>query len=136
MKGRTYRYFDDPLFAFGYGKSYTTFRIGTATTSTSNGKHILRIPVENTGKCDGTEVVQAYVRNPADVDGPLKSLRAFKRVTVKAGQTVEVELELTPQSFELFDTETNTMRTKPGRYEVFYGNSSRNQDLKKVEITL
>ena len=136
MKGRTYRYFDDPLFAFGYGQSYTTFRIGTATTSTSNGKHILRIPVENTGKCDGTEVVQAYVRNPADVDGPLKSLRAFKRVTVKAGQTVEVELELTPQSFELFDTETNTMRTKPGRYEVFYGNSSRNQDLKKVEITL
>ena len=136
MKGRTYRYFDDPLFAFGYGKSYTTFRIGTATTSTSNGNHILRIPVENTGKCDGTEVVQAYVRNPADVDGPLKSLRAFKRVTVKAGQTVEVELELTPQSFELFDTETNTMRTKPGRYEVFYGNSSRNQDLKKVEITL
>ena len=136
MKGRTYRYFDDPLFAFGYGQSYTTFRIGTATTSTSNGNHILRIPVENTGKCDGTEVVQAYVRNPADVDGPLKSLRAFKRVTVKAGQTVEVELELTPQSFELFDTETNTMRTKPGRYEVFYGNSSRNQDLKKVEITL
>ncbi len=136
MKGRTYRYFDDPLFAFGYGKSYTTFRIGTATTSMSNGNHILRIPVENTGKCDGTEVVQAYVRNPADVDGPLKSLRAFKRVTVKAGQTVEVELELTPQSFELFDTETNTMRTKPGRYEVFYGNSSRNQDLKKVEITL
>ena len=136
MKGRTYRYFDDPLFAFGYGQSYTTFRIGTATTSTSNGKHILSIPVENTGKCDGTEVVQAYVRNPADVDGPLKSLRAFKRVTVKAGQTVEVELELTPQSFELFDTETNTMRTKPGRYEVFYGNSSRNQDLKKVEITL
>ncbi|MBR6263559.1 MAG: glycoside hydrolase family 3 C-terminal domain-containing protein [Prevotella sp.] len=136
MKGRTYRYFDDPLFAFGYGKSYTTFRIGTAKTSMSNGKHILRIPVENTGKCDGTEVVQAYVRNPADVDGPLKSLRAFKRVTVKAGQTVEVELELTPQSFELFDTETNTMRTKPGRYEVFYGNSSRNQDLKKVEITL
>ncbi len=136
MKGRTYRYFDDPLFAFGYGQSYTTFRIGTATTSMSNGNHILRIPVENTGKCDGTEVVQAYVRNPADVDGPLKSLRAFKRVSVKAGQTVEVELELTPQSFELFDTETNTMRTKPGRYEVFYGNSSRNQDLKKVEITL
>ena len=136
MKGRTYRYFDDPLFAFGYGKSYTTFRIGTATTSMSNGNHILRIPVENTGKCDGTEVVQAYVRNPADVDGPLKSLRAFKRVSVKAGQTVEVELELTPQSFELFDTETNTMRTKPGRYEVFYGNSSRKQDLKKVEITL
>ncbi|MBP3757285.1 MAG: glycoside hydrolase family 3 C-terminal domain-containing protein [Prevotella sp.] len=136
MRGRTYRYFDDPLFAFGYGKSYTQFQIGQASISGQDGNYTLTVPVSNTGQRDGVEVVQVYIRNMADIDGPLKSLRAFSRVAVKAGQTVSTQLQLTPQSFEFFDTETNTMRTKAGNYEVLYGNSSQPSDLKRLTVTL
>ena len=136
MRGRTYRYFDDPLFAFGYGKSYTQFQIGQASISGQDGNYTLTVPVSNTGKRDGVEVVQVYIRNMADNDGPLKSLRAFSRVAVKAGQTASTQLQLTPQSFEFFDTETNTMRTKAGNYEVLYGNSSQPSDLKRLTVTL
>lgn len=130
MRGRTYRYFNDALFPFGYGLSYTTFSVGEG--SYQNFK--LTVPVTNTGKRDGDEIVQVYLRNPADADGPLKSLRAFKRVSVKAGQTVNVTLELTPQSFEFWDAETNTMRVKSGSYELYYGTSSDVKDLRKMVV--
>ena len=133
MKGRTYRYFNDPLFAFGYGLSYTTFEIGNATMQ---GTESITIPVTNTGSRNGTEILQVYIRNTADAEGPLKSLRAFQRVEVKAGQTVTATLPLSPKSFEFFDTETNTMRVKPGQYEIFYGNSSQDKDLKKLTINI
>ena len=94
------------------------------------------MPVSNTGKRDGTETVQVYIRNLQDAEGPLKSLRAFQRVSVKAGQTATATLKLTQQSFEFFDTSTNTMRTKPGRYEVLYGTSSLDKDLKRLTIEL
>ena len=133
MKGRTYRYFNDPLFAFGYGLSYTTFEIGEAKMQ---GKESITIPVTNTGKRNGTETVQVYIRNLGDAEGPLKSLRAFQRVNVKAGETVTVTLKLDANAFEFWDSETNTMRTKPGKYEILYGNSSMDKDLKKMTITL
>ena len=130
MRGRTYRYFNNALFPFGYGLSYTTFSVGEGTYQ--NFK--LTVPVTNTGKRDGDEIVQVYLRNPADVDGPSKSLRAFKRVSVKAGQMVNVTLELTPQSFEFWDAETNTMRVKSGSYELYYGTSSDVKDLRKMAV--
>ena len=133
MKGRTYRYFNDPLFAFGYGLSYTNFEIGEAKMQ---GKESITIPVTNTGKRNGTEVVQVYIRNLGDAEGPLKSLRAFQRVNVKAGETVTATLKLDANAFEFWDPETNTMRTKPGKYEILYGNSSMDKDLKKMTITL
>jgi beta-glucosidase len=135
MKGRTYRYFNDPLFAFGYGLSYTQFQIGDGTLEKQCDNYKMTIPVTNTGKRDGTEIVQLYIRDMSDKEGPIKSLRAFQRVDVKAGQTSQVSLVLTPKSFEFFDTETNTMRTKPGNYQIFYGNSSRPEDLKTTTIT-
>ena len=96
MKGRTYRYMNDALFPFGYGLSYTSFRIGDATLSNSilkKGEKItLKVPVSNVGKKDGTEIVQVYVKDPADTEGPLKSLKAFERVEVKAGKTAEAVL--------------------------------------------
>ena len=140
MKGRTYRYFSDPLFAFGYGLSYTTFELGKASLngsiSTESGALTLSVPVRNTGHRDGTEIVQLYIRNLQDADGPLKSLRAFQRVDVKAGQTATATLKLNPSSFEFFDTETNTMLTKAGRYELLYGNSSQDSHLQRMKITL
>ncbi len=129
MRGRTYRYFADPLFAFGYGLSYTTFSIGQATATKDDDRLLVDVPVANTGQRDGTEVLQVYIRNLQDPDGPLKSLRAFQRVELKAGQHVTARLTLSPQSFEFFDPETNTMRIKPGKYELLIGTSSRDEDL-------
>jgi beta-glucosidase len=136
MKGRTYRYFNDPLFAFGYGLSYTTFEIFNEHLEAKDGGAVLTASVKNTGKCDGTEIVQVYVRNLADAEGPLKSLRAFERVEVKAGQTKTVTLTLDPKAFEFFDPETNTMRIKPGQYEVLCGTSSRDGDLKRFTLSV
>ena len=137
MKGRTYRYFNDPLYAFGYGLSYTTFNIdGGQWKDNGNGTWQLKVNVTNTGKRNGTEVVQLYLRDTSDTEGPLKSLRAFQRVEVKAGQTVPVTLTLDKKSFEFFDAQTNTVHYKPGNYELFYGNSSQDKDLKKLSITI
>jgi len=127
MKGRTYRYFDDALFPFGYGLSYTNFELGEPSLNsqnTQNSPMTLTIPVTNTGKRDGAETVQLYIRDLQDPDGPLKSLRAFKRVNVKAGQTVNVELQLTDKSFEFWDAASNAMRVKSGKFELLVGTSS------------
>ena len=91
--------------------------------------------VANTGKYDGTEVVQVYIRNLQDPDGPLKSLRAFKRVDVKAGQTATAVMELDSRSFEFWDAETNTMRVKPGKYEILVGTSSDDKNFKNLAVT-
>ena len=136
MKGRTYRYFNDALFPFGYGLSYTTFEIGEASVAGNGADIALTIPVTNTGKQNGTEIVQLYIRNTADAEGPLKTLRGFERVTLKAGQTANATIKLDKKSFELWDAETNTMRTKAGKYEILYGNSSLDKDLKKLEVVL
>ena len=136
MKGRTYRYFNDALFPFGYGLSYTTFEVGDASSSVNGDDVAINCTVKNTGKCDGTEIVQVYIRNVADSEGPLKTLRGFQRVSVKAGQTATATIHLSRERFECWDGETNTMRVKPGEYEVLVGNSSLDNDLKKLTINI
>ena len=95
-----------------------------------------RLKVQNTGKRDGAEVVQVYVRKVGDTDGPLKSLRAFRRVELKAGESQTVSMELPADTFEFFDTATNTMRIVPGKYEIYYGNSSDMPAQNRLEIQL
>ena len=136
MKGRTYRYFNDPLYAFGYGLSYTTFEIGEATSRVDGDAITVTSTVKNTGTRKGTETLQLYIRNLQDPDGPLKSLRGFQRVTLNPGESKTVELNLDKKSFEFWDAETNTMRTKPGSYEILYGNSSQDKDLKTIKMEL
>ena len=133
MKGRTYRYFNDALFPFGFGLSYTTFEVGEATMQ---GKESITSPVTNTGQRDGTEIVQIYIRDLSDKEGPLKSLRGFQRIDVKAGQTATATIALDKKSFEFWDAETNTMRIKPGQYEILYGTSSLDKDLKRITVEL
>lgn len=136
MRGRTYRYFSDPLFAFGYGLSYTTFRFGRARAEAAEGGYRLSVPLTNTGTRPGEEVVQVYIRRVADANGPLKSLCAFRRVALKAGESTTVEIPLSRKSFECFDESTNTMRTLPGDYELMYGNSSRPEDLQTLTVSV
>lgn len=131
MKKRTYRYMtEEPTFSFGYGLSYTNFSYGEAIVS----RNKIVIPVTNTGKVNGEEVVQLYVNRPADVNGPIKALRAYKRVKIGAGETVNVELPLNDETFTWWDTFTNTMITMNGDFKLMYGGSSRNQDLKTVFV--
>ena len=136
MKGRTYRYFNDALFPFGYGLSYTQFEIGNVAVSQQGESFSVSVPVKNIGKRDGSETVQLYIRDLQDPDGPLKSLRGFQRVDVKSGQTQTVSLQLTKKSFEFWDAETNTMRVKPGQYEILIGNSSQDNNMKKQIVNL
>ena len=140
MQGRTYRYMDDALFPFGFGLSYTTFEIGKATpdkTQIKSDESVrLTIPVSNTGKRAGTEVIQVYIRKVNDIDGPLKTLKGFSRVYLKAGETKEVKIDLPPSSFEFYDWSQRKMTVTPGEYEVFYGNSSDPKDLKSTHITV
>ena len=137
MKGRTYRYFNDALFPFGYGLSYTNFEMRNEKLEMRNGGNgTVTVEVANTGSKDGDEVVQLYIRDLQDKEGPLKSLRGFQRVHVAAGKTTTVTLQLTPQSFEFWDDATNSMRVKPGQYELLIGTSSQDKDLKKLTINI
>ena len=140
MKGRTYRFMTDPLFPFGYGLSYTTFVIGNAkvdkTTIKANEPIMLNIPVSNTGKRNGTEIVQVYVHKANDTDGPIKTLKGFQRVNVDARKTVQAVINLPYNSFEFFDRAKVKMEVAPGEYEIFYGSSSDAKDLKMTKITI
>jgi beta-glucosidase len=141
MKGRTYRYFKgEALFPFGYGLSYTTFAYGDAKLAKSivkAGNTIeLTVPVSNTGKRDGEEVIQVYLSRPGDVDGPTKTLRAFRRVSLKAGEKQQVNIKLTADDLQWFDTKSNTMRCLPGEYRLYYGSSSAEKDLKVMRFRI
>jgi len=140
MKGRTYRYTSDYLFPFGFGLSYTKFEIGSAkltkTTIKADEPTQLTVPVKNSGKLDGTEIVQVYIRKVNDIEGPLKTLKGFKRATIPAGKTQQVSIDLPAKSFEFYDWNSRTMAVTAGEYEILYGSSSDAKDLKSVKITI
>ena len=133
MKNRTYRYYTgEPLFPFGYGLSYTTFKIDKLTYSNNQ----VRVRVTNTGRRLGTETVQVYLRRKADTDGPLKSLRAYQQVELSAGESRTLTIDLPRRRFETWDTATNTMRVVPGPYELMVGSSSADRDLQRINVTV
>ena len=134
MKGRTYRYMTEkPLYPFGYGLSYSKFKYRKAKIRKEGDKVYVSVKVKNKSKLDGDEVVQLYVRRPGDTEGPSHALRAFKRVSIPKRKTVTVEFELTPESFEWFDTNLNLMRPMTEGYEILYGPSSDLASLKKAK---
>lgn len=140
MKGRTYRYMQDaPLFSFGHGLSYTKFEYGKIglKQEKAKGEYVLKVnvPVTNIGKRDGDEVVQVYLRKADDKDGPVKSLRAFKRVFIPAGKQVKVDFVLTNNELEWWNPENNVMDVCRGEYEIMVGGSSHTDSLRKNEFS-
>ena len=141
MKGRTYRYLTSaPLFPFGFGLSYTTFSVGDATASKTkilNTEGLqLTVPIANTGKREGTEVLQVYVRKLNDAGAPLKTLRAFKRIPLASGAKQVIKLDLTAKAFEFYDTTNAVVKVTAGEYELLYGESSDDKDLKSIRIKI
>lgn len=140
LKGRTYRYTTDVLFPFGFGLSYSKFDIGAGNLSKSkiksNEDTQLKFSIKNSSKRDGTEIVQVYVRKLNDTDGPLKTLKAFKRIELKSGEKQNVTINLPASSFEFYDQKTRTMNITSGEYEVYYGSSSDTKDLKMIKMDI
>ncbi|WP_286527539.1 xylan 1,4-beta-xylosidase [Duncaniella freteri] len=133
MEGRTYRYMREaPLYQFGYGLSYTRFDISRPVYS--NDK--IKVRVKNTGKVAGTEVVQVYMRRPADADGPNKTLRGYARVTLAPGESRDVVIDFPKHLFENWDEKEQEMRVVPGEYELMVGSSSADRDLKKIKVKI
>ncbi len=141
MANRTYRYFSGrPLFAFGYGLSYTKFDFGaprlSATTLPAGSTIHLSVPVTNSGARDGDAVVQVYVKQgkPAGSQ-PLRSLAAFRRVSAPRGGTVAAEIDLPASQLRRWDVKTHAYVVAPGSYEVEIGAAS--DDIRqKQEITV
>lgn len=129
-----------PLFAFGYGLSYTTFEVSNIQLAdkaiSKNGSTKVIAEVKNTGDREGSEVVQMYIRDlVSSVTRPVKELKGFKKVWLKPGESQKVEIEITPESLAFFDLRMNYV-VEPGEFEIQVGTSSRDEDLKKVILTV
>ena len=134
--------FDDasPLYAFGYGLSYTTFAFGRPRLEKKrirpSGKTRVLVDVTNTGRRRGDEVVQMYIRDlVSSVTRPVRELKGFQRITLEPGQTRTVALEITPESLAFYDVNME-YEVEPGQFEIQVGNSSRDGDLQKVILTV
>lgn len=129
MKGRTYRYFNGKVqYPFGYGLSYTSFEYEwqkmPANMRTAKDSLNFSIKVKNTGSRDGDEVVQVYVEYPQVERMPLKELKAFKRVHVKAGGEAVVQLSIPAAELQKWDLATRSWKLYPGNYTIFAGGNS------------
>ena len=144
MKNRTYRYFTgQPQYAFGYGLSYTSFSLGNGKLSAKTAKAdstkpfcVVTVPVTNTGKCEGTETVQVYVKALDDPGAPIKALKGFKKLSLKPGETKQAVISLDSEAFEYYNEAIDELSVKPGRYQILYGTSSRDQDLQSLDFTV
>ncbi|MFZ0393120.1 MAG: glycoside hydrolase family 3 N-terminal domain-containing protein [Terracidiphilus sp.] len=132
--------FDDvtPLYAFGYGLSYTSFSIGephlTKKRIRRDGSTRVTVDVANTGKREGTETVQLYIRDVvSSATRPVKELKGFRKVSLQPGESATVAFDIAPDLLAFFDVNMNHV-VEPGDFELMVGNSSRNQDLKKITL--
>ena len=136
MSGRTYRYMTEkPLYAFGHGLSYTSFDYSTPKVKASKaGMPVsLSLDVKNSGDRDGDEVVQVYIKRSDDRELN-KTLRAFRRIHLKKGETKDVCFDLGSDAFAFFNPESGEMETRPGKYELFVGPASDNTS--KITVNL
>lgn len=129
-----------PLFHFGYGLSYTDYnysnlQLGKSTIG-KNETVKVSVDVTNTGKKDGEEVVQLYIRDDySSVTRPLKELKDFKRIALKAGESKTVTFDITPDKLAFYDLNMNWI-VEAGTFTIMAGSSSRDEDLKKIQLTV
>ena len=129
---------NDPLYPFGYGLSYTTFEYGkprlSATTMNANGTLTLTVNVKNTGKYDADEVVQLYIRDvAASISRPVKELKGFERISLKAGDSRDVNFTIDVDMLKFYNSDLQFV-AEPGDFEVMVGGNSR--DVQKLKFTL
>jgi beta-glucosidase len=138
-----YRYYDKkdiaPLFPFGHGLSYTTFKYSnlklSAKSITPNQTLKVKVDVTNTGKVAGKEIVQLYVRDVKSTSArPEKELKAFEKVELKPKQTRTVTFTLDREAFWYFDAVKNSWKTEPGEFEILVGASSHDVREKRSVI--
>ncbi len=123
-----------PLYPFGYGLSYTTFRYSDLKVSPekqeTGGKIQVTLNVTNTGHLKGDEVVQLYLHEETTpVIVPVKELRGFQRITLQPGETKKVTFELTPHDFQLLNKNMH-WEVVPGTFDIMVGSSSEDIRLK------
>ena len=126
-----YRWFEandiKPMFPFGYGLSYTTFEYGqpVASSKTMGRTLKIKVPVTNTGKVAGAEVVQLYIHDvEASVDRPVKELKGFDKVYLEPGQTKTVEFVIDREALSFFDAEKHEWVAEPGEFKALIAASS------------
>lgn len=117
MKGRTYRYFKgEALYPFGYGLSYTTFKydqLKTVASLVKNKSTTVSVRVTNTGKIDGEEVIQLYIKSINSVEhAPIKSLKGFQRILLKAGESKLIKFNLSTEQLSLINDEGKSYQSK------------------------
>jgi beta-glucosidase len=133
--GKTYMYFKgEPLYPFGFGLSYTTFKFSNLRTSSGQlakeGTVTVSVDVTNTGSRAGEEVVQLYVKHlRSKVERPREELEGFQRVTVEAGQTKTVEIALPASRLAYWDTKAGSFRVETEPVSLMVGDSSANLPL-------
>jgi beta-glucosidase len=141
MSNRTYRFFKEAaLYPFGFGLSYTKFdysKLALSTSNIKNGQGVrLSLNIKNTGKIDGDEVLQVYIKCKKDKSQPIKSLKAFKRINIKAGKTEKVVFDIASDSFKTYIEQKGGMGIAEGDYEIMVGGSSLEKDLLTKEINI
>lgn len=129
-----------PLFPFGYGLSYTTFKLGKAKADkaelTANDSISFTVSVTNTGKCAGSEVVQLYVSDlKSSLVRPLKELKGFKKVALAPGETRDVTITIGKDALSYYDDKAAAWVAEPGEFEAHIGNASNNIT-SRVKFTL
>ena len=129
---------NEPLYPFGYGLSYTSYDYSevklSSSTITKSATLKVTVNVKNTGLMDGEETVQLYIRDyAASVIRPVKELKAFKKIMIKAGETKEVSFSLTKDDLSFYDADGNSI-IESGKFSVFVGPNSR--DTKKADFIL
>ena len=137
---RTYMYFEKPvLYPFGYGLSYTQFKYSNLKLNSDkikeDGEVELQFAIKNTGKMKGDEVAQVYVHSmDANIKVPINQLKRFQRITLSPGESKTIAFKIPASEFSFYSTETNNLKTEPGRWEIQVGSSSKDIRLKKTFI--
>ena len=129
-----YRWYDAnnvaPLFPFGFGLSYTTFKFDHLKVSPPAAhKANVEFDVTNTGAREGIEVAQVYVSAPSNAGEPPKQLKGFATVRLQPGQTQHVTITLDDRAFSIWSTQANKWTVEPGNYTILVGDSSRDLPL-------